>query len=221
MRILLIEDEQDIVRFVRKGLSSEHFIVDWAESGEIGLNLAYTNKYDLAILDIKLPGIDGLEVCRRFCVQEKIFPIIMLSVKSGTDDKVQALNIGADDYLTKPFSFDELLARIRAVLRREKKVCGNKLHLADLELDVVAHTVKRGGKTVLLSKKEFTLLEYMLRNSGATLSRSMILEHVWETDTDPFTNTVDVHIRYLRKKVDRPNRRKLIHTVHGYGYKLG
>lgn len=220
MRILIIEDEEEITSFIRKGLVSEHFVVDSATDGEQGLKLAGINDYDLLVLDIKLPQKDGIEVCREVRRKGKTFPIIMLSVKSDTHTKVEALNIGADDYLTKPFSFEELLARIRALLRREKKIIGPRLKFADLEMDTIAHEVKRAGRLIQLNKKEFTLLEYFMRNPGITLTRSMILEHVWDMNTDPFTNTVDVHVRFLREKIDNRHRQKLIQTVHGYGYKM-
>lgn len=220
MRILVIEDEEEIASFVKKGLIAENFAVDCAFDGEEGLKRAHINEYDLVVLDIKLPKKDGLEVCRQLRRSGKTFPIIILSVKDDMHTKVDALNTGADDYLTKPFSFEELLARIRALLRREKKVIGPKLKLADLEIDVLSHTVTRANKPVKLNKKEFSLLEYFMRNIGITLTRAMILEHVWDMNIDPFTNTVDVHVRFLREKIDKNHGRKLLHTVHGYGYKM-
>lgn len=220
MRILVIEDEEEISNFIKKGLVAENFAVDCASSGEEGLKLAGVHAYDLAVLDIGLPGKDGVEVCRELRKNKKTYPILMLSVKGETQTKVQALNTGADDYLTKPFSFEELLARIRALLRREKHIVGSKLKLVDLEMDTLSHTVRRGAKEIQLNKKEFALLEYLMRNPGITLTRNMILEHVWDMNIDPFTNTVDVHIRFLRGKIDKDCRRKLLHTVRGYGYKI-
>ena len=220
MRILIIEDEEEIASFIKKGLCSENFAVDWSGTGEKGMELAKTNDYDLVILDIKLPGKDGITVLKELREAKKTFPVIMLSVKSDTPTKIEALNIGADDYLTKPFSFEELLARIRALLRREKRITGPKLKIAELELDALSHTVVRAGKSIKLNKKEFALLEYFMRNPGITLTRNMILEHVWDMSADPFTNTVDVHVRFLREKIDEGHAKKLLHTVHGYGYKM-
>jgi len=220
MRILIIEDEEEIASFIKKGLCSENFAVDWSGTGEKGMELAKTNDYDLVILDIKLPGKDGIMVLKELREAKKTFPVIMLSVKSDTPAKIEALNIGADDYLTKPFSFEELLARIRALLRREKRITGPKLKIAELELDALSHTVVRAGKSIKLNKKEFALLEYFMRNPGITLTRNMILEHVWDMSADPFTNTVDVHVRFLREKIDEGHAKKLLHTVHGYGYKM-
>jgi len=220
MRVLIIEDEEDIASFIKKGLEAENFVVDVALEGEKGRFLALTNEYDLVILDIKLPDIDGIEVCRKIREKKKTVPVIMLTVKTDVKSKVEALNIGADDYLTKPFAFEELLARIRALLRREKTTIGDTLKVADLFLDTKSHSVKRAGRLIDLSKKEFVLLEYFMRNPGTVLTRSMILEHVWDMNADPFTNTVDVHVRLLRKKIDEGHRRKFIRTVHGYGYKL-
>lgn len=221
MHILIVEDEAEIASFIKKGLTAENFAVDVATTGRRGLELAQTSEYDLVILDIKLPEMDGISVCKEIRqTNKKTLPILMLSVKNETATKVEALNIGADDYLTKPFSFEELLARVRALLRREKHIIGPKLKLEDLELDTTAHTVTRAHKLIQLNKKEFALLEYFMRNPGVTLTRNMILEHVWDMNIDPFTNTVDVHVRFLRKKIDRNRSRKLLHTVHGYGYKM-
>lgn len=221
MRVLLLEDEKEIASLVMNGLKAERFAVDWAATAERGLLWAKVNDYDIGIFDIKLPGEQtGLEVCRLVREHGKTFPIIMLSVTGDVTTKIQALNLGADDYLPKPFSFAELLARVRALLRRERKIIGTKLVVGDLELDVRAHTVVRAGKRIELNRKEFALLEYMMRNAGTTLTRSMILEHVWDMNADPFTNTVDVHIRFLREKIDVGRKKKLLKTVHGYGYKL-
>ncbi len=221
MRILLIEDEKEIASFILKGLRAEHFAVDWADNAEKGLMLAKVNPYDAAVLDIKLGEKgNGLEVCRAIREKGKMFPIIMLSVTTDTATKITALNLGADDYLSKPFLVGELVARIRALLRREKKLAGSKLIIADLEMDTLGHTVRRGEKLLKLNKKEFALLEYLMRNPGTKLTRSMILEHVWDMNADPFTNTVDVHVRFLRSKIDDGRSHKLLKTVHGYGYKI-
>jgi two-component system OmpR family response regulator len=221
MKVLLIEDEAEIANFVMNGVKADHFLVDWAPNGAKGLMWAKVNAYDIAILDINLGnGENGLDICQEIREKGKTFPIIMLSVTNDPRTKIQALNLGADDYLTKPFFVAELLARMRALLRREKKLTGPKLILADLEMDTLAHTVKRAGKEIKLNRKEFTLLEYLMRNAGTTLTRGMILEHVWDINADPFTNTVDVHIRFLRSKIDEGHKKKLLKTVHGYGYKI-
>jgi len=195
--------------------------VDWADTGEKGLMWAKVNEYDLGIFDIKLPGAqNGLQVCKTIRERGKGFPIIMLSVTGDVATKIEALNLGADDYLAKPFSLAELLARVHALLRRERKITGPKLLVGDLLMDTQAHSVMRGGKQITLNRKEFALLEYLMRNPGTTLTRSMILEHVWDMNADPFTNTVDVHIRFLREKIDLGWRKKLLKTVHGFGYKI-
>ena len=217
MRILIIEDEEKIANLLRKNLKAEGFAVDVASDGERGLFLAKTNDYDLVVLDVRLPGRDGIAICRELREYGKTFPVLMLTVVGETPKKVEALNAGADDYLTKPFSFEELLARIRALLRREKIMAGMTLRSGDLELDALVHRVTSGGKPIELTRKEFTLLEYFMRHAGIVLTRGMILEHVWDMDTDPFTNTVEVHVRSLRKK---HGKRHCIETVHGYGYKL-
>jgi len=222
MKILLIEDEIDIANFVLAGLRAEHFTVDWAPTGAKGLMWAKVNAYDLAVIDINLgEGESGIDICEEVRKKGKTFPIIMLSIINDTTTKIQALNKGADDYLTKPFFVAELVARIRALLRREKRLTGPVLAVGDLQMDTLAHTVKRADKEVRLNRKEFMLLEYLMRNAGTTLTRGMILEHVWDMNADPFTNTVDVHVRFLRAKIDDGYRKKLIKTVHGYGYKLG
>ena len=220
MRILIIEEEWEIASFIKKGLSAERFVVDTADSGEEGIKLAKLNQYDLAIIDINLPKIDGIEVCKNLREDKKTFPIIMLRVKNESETKIQVLNIGADDYLSSPFSFEELLAIVRALLRRQKNIVGPKLKVDDLEMDILSHTVTRAGKPIELSRKEFTLLEYLMRNDGLTLTRNMILEHVWDMNADPFTNTVDVHVKFLRDKIDKGHKKKLLHTIRGYGYKM-
>ncbi len=221
MRILIIEDDKDIANFVVQSFKEERFAVDWAETGEKGLLWAKVNGYDLGVFDIKLPGaLNGLQVCRELREKGIVFPIIILSVAGDVTTKIEALNLGADDYLSKPFSVAELLARVHALLRREKKITGPLLRVGDLELDAHAHSVSRGGKKIELNRKEFALLEYLMRNPGTTLTRSMILEHVWDMNADPFTNTVDVHIRFLREKIDVGRKKKLLKTVHGFGYKI-
>ena len=221
MRVLVVEDEKEIADFVVSGLRSEHFAVDWADTFEKAFAWARVNPYDVAVMDIRL-GADrsGLDLCRKIRERGKAFPVIMLSVQSDAMTKIEALNLGADDYLTKPFFMAELIARIRALLRREKKLTGSKLVIADLEVDTLSHEVARAGRPIKLNRKEFSLLEYLMRNAGTTLTRAMILEHVWDMNADPFTNTVDVHIRYLRSKIDDGHRKKLLKTVHGSGYKI-
>ncbi len=221
MRILLLEDDRDIANYLITSLKAERFAVDWAETGEKGLMWAKVNAYDAGIFDIKLAGEqNGLQVCRALREREKMFPVIILSVTGDVTTKIEALNGGADDYLAKPFSFAELLARVNALLRREKKLTGPILTVGDLTMDTQGRTVMRGGKRVDLNRKEFALLEYMMRNPGTTLTRTMILEHVWDMNADPFTNTVDVHIRFLREKIDEGRRKKLIKTAHGFGYRI-
>ncbi len=221
MRVLLVEDEKDIANFVLKGLKAERFVVDWTQKSEQALLWAKVNDYDIAIMDIQIEGPQtGLQICRTIRERGKDYPIIILSVTHDTAIKIEALNSGADDYLTKPFSIGELLARARALLRREKTVVGPILHVADLELDTNSHSVRRGNHHLVLNRKEFGLLEYLMRHPGTILTRNMILEHVWDATTDPFTNTVDVHIRYLRRKIDEGFKKKLIKTIHGHGYKI-
>ena len=221
MRILLVEDDVDVANFVVKGLRAERFVVDWTHKADQALLWGKINDYDLAIMDIQIEGPQtGLQICRTIRERGKTYPVIMLSVIHDTATKIDALNSGADDYLTKPFSLSELMARTRALLRRERTILGPVLKIADLELDANTHVVKRAGKPVTLNRKEFGLLEYLMRNPGIILTRTMILEHVWEMTADPFTNTVDVHIRYLRRKIDERRRKKLIVTVHGHGYKI-
>jgi DNA-binding response OmpR family regulator len=220
MRILLIEDEWEIASFVVNGLRTEHFAVDWADNAEKGLAWVKLNSYDLGIFDVKLPKIGGIEACRMLRERGWNFPIIILSVMNDAATKVEALNSGADDYLQKPFFMAELVARVRALLRRGKKTDEPVIKLADMVMDTVKHTAARGGKLLELNRKEFSLLEYFMQNPGVTLTRAMIMEHVWDANADPFTNTVDVHVRFLRQKIDSGHRQKLIKTVHGYGYKF-
>ena len=220
MRILIIEDEKKIIDFLKKSLENECFVVDVAMDGEKGLYLAQTNNYNIIILDNVLPKKTGRQVCEEIRKDGKTVPIIMLSVKGETTTKVELLNAGADDYLTKPFSLEELLARIRALLRRPKQIESEVLKLDDLTLDTKRHLVKRGKKEVYLTRKEFMLLEYLMKNQGIVLSRGMILEHVWDMNADPFSNTIESHILSLRRKTDFKGTKKLIHTVPGRGYKI-
>lgn len=220
MRILVVEDEKEISGFLKLSLESELFSVDLAGDGEKGAYLALVNNYDAIILDNILPKKSGVEVIREVRGKGKDTPILVLSVKSDTAIKIQLINAGADDYLIKPFSFEELMARLRAILRRPKQLESEVLKADNLTLDTKKHVVKRGRKEVYLTRKEFMLLEYMLKNKGTVLSRGMLLDHVWDMETDPFSNTIEAHILSLRRKIDVSPFRKLIATVPGRGYKL-
>lgn len=220
MKILVVEDEKQILTFIKKSLEAECYTVDTAEDGEKGSFLARTNKYDLILLDNQMPKKTGLEVCADVRSENIDIPILILSVKSESTTKVDLLNAGADDYLTKPFSLDELYARIKALLRRPKIIENEIKKIDNLTLDTSRHLVTRGKKAIKLTKKEFSLLKYLMENQGTVLSRSMIMEHVWDMTADPFSNTIESHIVSLRKKIDNPDSKKLLHTVSGRGYKL-
>ncbi len=220
MRILLVEDEEKIASFVARGLKEAHYIVDVAGDGEKGLYLAEVNDYDLLILDIRLPGQDGISICRQLRSQKKDMPILMLSAKNTAEDKVRGLNCGADDYLAKPFAFKELLARVQALLRRQRPIQGGILKLADLELNQLTHKVTRQGREIELTSKEYALLEYFMLNPRAVITRTMISEHVWHEDFDSLTNVIDVFVKYLRNKIDKGFPKPLIHTIRGSGYCL-
>jgi DNA-binding response OmpR family regulator len=220
MRILLVEDEQQIADFLEMSLHAESFAVDVARTGTEGSRLAAENEYDLMILDNMLPGKTGLEICKEVRGEGKTCPIIILSVRSETTIKVDLLYAGADDYLIKPFSLQELIARIKALLRRPRNVETTILALDDLVLDTQRHIVRRGKKVLALTRKEFTLLHYLMKNQNTAVSRGMILEHVWDMTADPFSNTIQTHILTLRRSVDGGGRRKLIHTIPGTGYKI-
>jgi DNA-binding response OmpR family regulator len=220
MRVLVVEDEKEIRDFVRRALETECFAVDAAEDGEAGLKLAKENGYDLICLDNVMPKLTGKEVCETLRREGVTTPIIMVSVRSEPNTKVELLNAGADDYLTKPFSIDELVARMRALMRRPKQMEHERYQVDDLILDAEQHLVTRGDQDVRLTRKEFALLLYLMKNRGIVLSRSMLMEHVWDMSVDPFSNTIESHIMSLRKKVDLPGLRKLIRTVSGRGYKI-
>ena len=218
MRILIVEDEKKVSAFIKKGLEEETYAVDIAPDGEEGLLLGEQNQYDLIILDLMLPKINGLEVLSTLRGRKIETPILLLTAKDSVEDKVTGLNQGADDYLTKPFAFSELLARIRVLLRRGKADVQTKLEIADLTLDLVSHKVIRENHDIELTGKEYSLLEYFLRNQGKVLTRTMIAEHVWDYNFDTFTNVIDVYVNHLRKKIDKNYSQKLLHTLRGVGY---
>jgi len=220
MRILVIEDDRRIANLLKKGLVEEGYAVDLAYDGLEGQYLGESEDYDLVILDLLLPKVDGLTVCRKLREKQIKIPILILTAKITIDDRVEGLNAGADDYLVKPFSFRELTARINALLRRSKETLPPILKVADLELDPAKHLVKRNSRTIDLSAKEFAILEYLLRNKNQVVTRMMILEHVWDYNFDPSSNIVDVFITHLRKKIDNGDKEKLIQTIHGVGFKL-
>lgn len=223
MRILVVEDEHKIANSIKKGLEQESYAVDVVYTGDEGLDLASGEEYDLLILDILLPEINGVEICRKLREQQIHTPVLMLTAKGQISDKVEGLDAGADDYLTKPFAFEELLARVRALIRRPHNSSGTVLTVEDLSLDTVTYEVKRGDKEIRVSSKEFALLEYLLRHPNRTLSKDQIIGHVWNYDSDILPNTVEVYIGYLRNKIDKPFPKKpaLIHTNRGFGYRLG
>ncbi len=220
MRILVAEDDAALSSFIRKGLEAEYHAVDIANDGNQARSMALELDYDLVVLDLNLPGVDGLSVLRSLRQQKKNLPVIVLSARSKIEDRVQCLDSGADDYLTKPFSFLELSARARALLRRSHSPSESVLTVRDLSLDRVERKVARAGKNIELTTKEFSLLEYLMRNAGRRLTRAMIIEHVWNLTFDSTTNVVDVYINYLRRKVDDGFSPTLIHTVRGVGYQM-
>jgi two-component system, OmpR family, response regulator len=221
MRVLIIEDNRAIAQALKDGLQQESFAVDIAYEGDEGFAAAASEDYDLIILDGMLPGLDGLEVARRLREQAHHARILMLSARDQTTDKIQGLNKGADDYMIKPFSFEELLARINALLRRPNETKGEVLKAADLTLNTITHEVRRASTPIHLSSKEFAILEYLLRNQGRVLSKDAIITHVWDFDADVLPHTVETFIAFLRAKIDKPFAGpKLIHTLRGAGYKL-
>jgi DNA-binding response OmpR family regulator len=220
MRILIIDDNQDITNFLKSSLTAECFVVDTANDGKSGEFLALTNQYDLVILDNMLPKKNGKEVCLSIRKKKKDMPIIMLSVSSNVSNKVELLESGADDYLTKPFSFEELLARIYALLRRPGKIRGEKMLIDDVVLDIRKHEVTKAGKSIHFTRKEFMLLELLLKHKGEVVSRGLIWEHVWDVNADPFSNTIESHIRSIRKKLGLKGKNDFIKTISGRGYKI-
>ncbi|MFT3986006.1 MAG: response regulator transcription factor [Lachnospiraceae bacterium] len=220
MRILVVEDEPDLNDVIVKKLESEHYAVDWCMNGDEALDYINCAEYDAVILDIMLPGINGLEVLRRIRSQSNKTPVLLLTARDSIEDRVAGLDKGADDYLVKPFAFDELLARIRAMIRRSSGHVSNVLSVADLVMDCDFREVTRGGTSILLSSKEFAILEFMMHNKGIVLTREKISQHIWNYDYEGGSNVIDVYIRYLRKKIDEDFSRKLIHTIRGTGYVL-
>lgn len=224
MRILLVEDEHKIAAAVKRGLELDAFAVDVEYDGEAGLAAALGEKYDLIILDRMLPGKEGVEICRELRAAGHHEPILLLTAKDRVEDRVEGLNAGADDYLPKPFAYTELLARIRALLRRPQDVQPLVLSYDDLEVNTTEFVVRRAGQLIQLSRREFALLEYLIRNQGRIVSKDAIIGHVWDFDADILPNTVEVYIGYLRGKIDKPfsvGGQRLINTVRGYGYRLG
>lgn len=221
MRILIVEDEHKIARALRKALEQENYAVDIAYDGDEAHGLATTEPYDLAIIDRMIPGAyDGLEIVREMRKAKIHTPVLLLTALGTTSDKTKGLDSGADDYLVKPFALEELLARVRALLRRPQEQHEIVLNVADLTLDTVTFNVSRGGKNIHLTSKEFSLLEYLMRHAGRPMSKENIIAHVWDYDADVLHNTVEVYIKYLRNKIDSPFKKPLLHTVRGFGYKI-
>ncbi|MDP8236752.1 MAG: response regulator transcription factor [Candidatus Erginobacter occultus] len=219
MRILLVEDDPEIARFVLRGLKRETFAVDHAKNGEDGLHLALTENYDAAVVDIMLPRLDGISLIRKLREAGRNTPVIILSAKRSTEEKVEGLRSGSDDYLGKPFSFTELLARIQALIRRAtgtpETTC---LRVGDLHMDLLKREVTRSGRSIVLQPREFAFLEYLMRNAGRVVSKTMIIEHVWDYNFEPQTNIVEVSVSRLRNKIDRDFDKPMIHTIRGAGY---
>lgn len=223
MRILVVEDDHKIANAIKRGLEQEKYAVDVAYDGANGMGSALTFEYDLVILDRMLPEVDGIKIAKALREKKINTPILILTAKDKVKDRVEGLDAGADDYLTKPFAFEELLARLRALLRRPQETQDNELKVQDLTLNCETYEVKRANKKIKLSSKEFSLLEYMMRNPGKILTKDNIISHVWDYDADILPNTVEVYVGYLRNKIDKPfpKKPKLIQTLRGFGYKLG
>jgi DNA-binding response OmpR family regulator len=220
LRILLVEDEPRMAQVIARGLRENSYAVDIAVDGPAALYQTSINDYDLILLDVLLPGCDGFEVCRELRARGDATPILMLTARATVDDRITGLDAGADDYLTKPFAFGELLARVRALLRRERRMHGDVFQLEDLVIDSASHQVSRASREIDLTAKEYALLEYLARRAGQLISRAEIAEHVWDESFDPFSNTIEVFVNRLRKKIDESHPVKLIHTRRGEGYIL-
>jgi DNA-binding response OmpR family regulator len=220
LRLLVIEDEPSLLKIIEKRLKEEGYNVDTAKNGREGENYIYSADYDCIILDIMIPFIDGLSLLRKIRAKKIATPVLLLTAKDSIEDRVVGLDTGADDYLVKPFSFDELLARVRALLRRQKEKRDLVLSVGDLQIDTLTREVKRGDKSIELTSKEYSMLEYFLRNKNRVLTKSQIAEHVWDYDFDYNSNIVEVYIRYLRRKIDENFNNKLLHTIRGGGYMI-
>ncbi len=220
MRVLVLEDETKVGCFIKRALEEESYAVDLCEDGTKGLEMALATDYDLLVVDVMLPGMSGLDVLKNLRRERIQTPVLILSAQSQIDQRVKGLDAGADDYLTKPFAIDELLARVRALLRRGATESSGVLQVDDLMLNPATREVTRGGQRIELTLKEYALLEYLMRHTGRVLTRPMISEHVWNQDFDTFTNVIDVYVNYLRNKIDRGRTKKLIHTIRGSGYML-
>jgi DNA-binding response OmpR family regulator len=218
MKLLVVEDDKTVGHYVKRGLEEQQYLADWVGDGAEALQLMSTTAYDLVILDLRLPSMSGLEVLRTLRDRGLTMPVLVLTAQDSVEFKVDALRAGADDYVTKPFAFDELLARIEAISRRPRQLSSRSLKVADLELDLDAREVRRGGVLVELTPKEYAVLEYLMRHQGRVMSRTLITEYAWDYHFDPGTNIVDVVINRLRKKVDALSTEKLVHTVRGVGY---
>jgi len=220
VHILIVEDEKKVASFLQRGLAAEHYEVDVVHDGDVGLERALETDYDLVVLDVMLPGRDGLAVLRELRARRRVVPILLLTARGAVADKVSGLDLGADDYLTKPFAFEELLARVRALLRRGAPSTPPTLSCADLVLDPATHNVTRADRKIELTAREYALLEFFLRNTGRVLSRAVIAQRVWGLHFDTLTNVIDVYVNYLRRKIDTDSEPKLLHTVRGTGYVL-
>ena len=221
MRVLIAEDDKPVANFVQKGLEAEQYAVDVAQDGDEAQFMVGQFDYDVAVLDLTLPRVDGLDVLKHIRETKPALPVLILTGRNRVEDRVKGLDLGADEYLTKPFSFSELSARVRALMRRAAQPAEVILRVDNLELNRVERTVKRAGHPMELTPKEFALLDYLMRNAGRCVTRAMIIEHVWNLSFDTMTNVVDVYINYLRKKVDSGHEKKLIRTVRGVGYQIG
>ncbi len=220
MKILLIEDNQRIARLISKGLKAQAYVVDLAYDGETGFDLATTEKYSLIIVDLMIPKINGIDLVKKLRQEKSETPILILTAKGQTEDKVNGLDAGADDYLVKPFFFDELLARIRALTRRQKPILPDEIKYKNLVLNRKTFEIKKENKLIYLTKKEFLILEYLLKNKGQVVSKTELIENVWDYDADILFNTVEVFIKKIRRKIDNQNEQSIIKTVKGFGYKI-